>query len=391
MLMSMQDVSREYAAPLSVAGRSLSLFQLGTSLGAEVVDIVERMHGTISDGPSPLDQNESARTSGVARFAYSAIRGSFDAASFLSGHAARAATELVQDPPEGDAWIRVRAAINGVYGNTLASVRNPMAQPMKIIGRRGEGRTRVLFIHGLCMSELGWERGGQPDFARWCESELGAQTGYVRYNTGNGIPANGRELAGLLESLVSDERLSRLILIGHSMGGLLIRSAREFAERAQHTWVRRLTDVATLGTPHLGAPAARIGAWANGVLRVSPYTRPLSRLGDLRSEGIQDLRYGRVRSGPEHRAAGPARGSTEPRKRVKNFFIAATRSTETPEKSWRAKDDGLVPVASALGLSRDEERTVEPRRLRRHVVPSTDHMQLLGSPEVYGELREWLS
>ncbi len=387
----MPNSSRDLATPLAVAGRSLSLLQLGATLGAEAVDIVERMHGTIASAPSPLEQAQAERTRGIARFAYSAVRGSFDAATFLSGSAARATTGLSGEPAEGDGWIRVRAIINGAYGSTLASVGNPMAQPMKIVGRRGKGSTLVLFIHGLCMSELGWERGAHQAFADWCQEGLDAEIAYLRYNTGRGIPANGRALALLLEELNAAEAPDRLILIGHSMGGLLVRSAREFAERSQHTWLRRLTDVSMLGTPHLGAPAERIGNWANALLRVSPYTRPLSRLGDLRSEGIQDLRYGRVRSGPEHRAAGPAPRTGSRRRKVGNLFIAATRSTRTPEKNWPAKDDGLVPVASALGLSRDPERIIEPRLVRRHVVAGTDHMQLLGSPEAYAELRGWLS
>lgn len=387
----MPDTPPEVASPLAVAGRSLSLLQLGASLGAEAVDVVERMHGTIASTPSPLDRAESERTSGIARFAYSAVRASFDAATFLSGSAARATTDWSGDSAEGDSWIRVRAVINGVYGNTLASVQNPLAQPMQIVGRSGKGPTLVLFIHGLCMSELGWQRGEHPAFARWCQTELDAQIAHVRYNTGTGIAANGRELARLLENLMAAENPRRLILIGHSMGGLLVRSAREFAEREQHSWLRRLTHVATLGTPYLGAPAERVGNWANGVLRVSPYTRPLSRLADLRSEGIQDLRYGRIRRGPESRAAGPAPETERRRKKVENFFIAATRSPETPGQSWRAKDDGLVPVSSALGQSRDPERSIEPRRIRRHVVAATDHLELLGSPEAYHALRGWLS
>ena len=49
--------------------------------------------------------------------------------------------------------------------------------------------------------------------------------------------------------------MRRIALVGHSLGGLIIHSA--CAVEHESTWTERLTDVVTLGTPHLGSPVER--------------------------------------------------------------------------------------------------------------------------------------
>src|SRR5205807_2429793 len=77
----------------------------------------------------------------------------------------------------------------------------------------------------------------------------------------------GADLATVLESLVGawPVRVRRLILIGHSMGGLVIRSACHAATLAGCRWPALAGHVVTLGAPHHGAPLAKAvhaAAWA---------------------------------------------------------------------------------------------------------------------------------
>ena len=51
--------------------------------------------------------------------------------------------------------------------------------------------------------------------------------------------------------------VERIALVGHSMGGLIMRAAGAVATEVEPPWTELVSDVVTLGTPHLGAPIAR--------------------------------------------------------------------------------------------------------------------------------------
>ena len=74
---------------------------------------------------------------------------------------------------------------------------------------------------------------------------------HVRYNTGLHVSENGRGLARLLDEMVEEWpcQLEELVLIGHSMGGLVARSACHYGA----SWTDRVRHVFCLGSPHLGA------------------------------------------------------------------------------------------------------------------------------------------
>lgn len=378
-------------------GRAASLLHLGAELAGDVVDVVERMHGTIERTPLPLSKLRETHTWGITGLVYRAIRNSFAA---VSGSVGRVALQLDQVAGEqgqaSDGWLPVRAAINGVCGDALEEAGNPLAQPLRIASRGGvtESSTLVLFAHGLCMSERGWQRGSFAEFEAWCADELGAATAHLRYNTGRRISTNAAELSALLEDLVEAEAVKRLILVGHSMGGLLYRSACHQAREAEHCWPQVVTHVAMLGSPHNGSPWERLGNHANRLLKFSPYTLPLATFGDIRSSGIKDLRHGNLLASdwsavdPDHRH--------DPREPVplldtaQHMVLAATRSEQVPYHQWEARDDMLVPVASALGMSLNPNRHLSHPRLKREVIPNLDHLNMMGDERVWELLREWI-
>jgi len=366
-----------------------------------ITRIVESMHRTIQLAPGPLGKKPGDRPAGITGLVYRSILGSVR----LIGKGVDIGLAPVEGLlPEGepspvrDAFV---SALNGIYGDYLARTENPLAMEMSLRhqGRQvdpgdptealaacGEtlssGRLLVL-VHGLCLNDRHWLRKGH-DHGAALAADLGYVPLYLRYNSGLHIEANGAALAGMLETLVNNWRfpLRELVIVGHSMGGLVARSACHYAGKAGHAWRRRLSKLVFLGTPHHGAPLERSGHRLDHVLQFSPYSAPFTRIGKARSAGITDLRHGSItRSGPQH--VPLPRG-------VKSYAVAATLGERRSALGERLLGDGLVPLDSALGRHSDAARTLKIPRQRQWIAYRMGHMELLERPEVYVQLRAWL-
>ena len=90
-------------------------------------------------------------------------------------------------------------------------------------------------------------------------------------------------------------QLQDLVILGHSAGGLVCRSAYHYGTAAGHHWRRYLRDLIFIGTPHHGAPLEQWGNLVNLSLDLSTFSAPYARIAKIRSAGITDLRYGNVR------------------------------------------------------------------------------------------------
>jgi len=305
----------------------------------------------------------------------------------------------------------VLAALNGVLGDYLVASDNPLAIPMRLrsngrpltLDRQalGEdvphpGDKLVVLVHGLCMNDLQWHRKGQDHGASLARA-LGYTPLYLYYNSGLHISTNGRALADLLEQLVQEwpVPVRELAVVGHSMGGLVSRSACHYARRAGQAWLRRLQTLVFLGTPHHGAPLERAGNWVDTLVGASPYTAPLGRLGTIRSAGVKDLRYGNVidadweEVGTEH-MRDPREPVPLPRG-VHCFAIAATKQLQPGRASTHLRGDGLVPVKSALGQHAKAARSLSLPSSRQHICYGLDHFDLLSSREVRDRIHDWLT
>src|SRR4051794_18484453 len=203
----------------------------------------------------------------IAQGTYGAVRGGV----WL---AATAAAPAISD--DADAAI---AALNGLIGDVLEEEGSPLAIPMEIRRRGAPGPKVAVFVHGLGELERYW---GYADGLEGYSPVL------IRYNTGRAIAQNGASLAALLEALCEEWPVERLALIGHSMGGLVIRSA--CAQGGE--WTKRVQCTVALGTPHTGAPLEQAVYRLAGALQLAPETRPFARLLLRRSAGIRDLRRG---------------------------------------------------------------------------------------------------
>jgi pimeloyl-ACP methyl ester carboxylesterase len=189
--------------------------------------------------------------------------------------------------------------------------------------------------------------------------------------------------------------LDEVVIVGHSMGGLVARSACHYAKREGHGWLGKLRKLVFLGTPHHGAPLERLGHWLEILLSAVPHTAPLARLGEIRSDGIKDLRYGNLldedwqqaRSGGPHDSRTPVPLPAG----VQCFAVAASRRAKSAGRGARSAGDGLVPVRSALGQHDDASLDLSIPAHRQFIARGLNHFELRTNREVHERLRVWLS
>lgn len=360
-----------------------------------VTDMVEKMHHTIQLAHPPVGVSRAGQTSGLTGFVYRSIRGT----TRLLGQGLDAGMvpliALLPDKASNSTREALVSAINGIYGDHLAETGNPLAARMSLRYRGArldheqpgavpDARQKVLlFVHGLCLNEGHWTRNG-VNHGETLALELGYTPLYLRYNTGLPVAANGRELSEMLETLLGNwpNEICELAIAGHSMGGLVARSACHHGRLAGHEWLRHLDKLVFIGTPHHGAPLERGGTWLNQVMDMSPYAAPFARLANKRSAGISDLRHGSITIEPKAFVPLP--------NGVECFAMAASLAKKPGRLHQRLIGDGLVPVDSALGYHRDGTRNLEIPETHHWIGFETGHIELLGCGKVYAQLREWL-
>jgi pimeloyl-ACP methyl ester carboxylesterase len=291
------------------------------------------------------------------------------------------------------------SAINGIIGDRLAEEQSGLAIELAV---RRDGRDVpldpgsmseafptatsdvVVFLHGLSESESFWEKGAREGHASY-GTRLSEDTSwtpvYLRANTGLPIAENGVALASLLDSLVASwpTEVRRIALVGHSMGGLIMRSAcavvTDAPSRNQTSWTNLVSDVVTLGTPHLGAPIERGLALGVKALGRLPEAAPFGRILEYRSVGILDLRAGLA-------------ADVQNLPHARYHLVAATLASSPRHPVSETLGDLLVRYPSAIGRPR-RGREMFPGADVLHV--KGDHFDLLNHPEVYTALKGWLS
>lgn len=301
------------------------------------------------------------------------------------------------NPESTPAWQRHASAIlNGFLGDWLEARNNPLAVPMAVHHNgaalvqegpsiEGAGSTVCLFIHGLMELETIWDYPGGS--GGHYGSVLAGASGErltslsLRYNSGRPIHRNGQDLAGTLEQLVAawPVPVERLVLVGHSMGGLLIRSACHYGQVAGHGWLNLLSDCVYLGSPHDGSWLAKGAKAAAGMMNQMPrdYLKVVGEVIDLRSEGIRNLSRGEVlEQGADDPPLVPG---------VRHYVICGllARSRQHPVNALFG--DALVHESSAQGRERDGWTLAGMASF-----PGVGHVRLAHHPEVAKQLVEWL-
>ncbi len=295
----------------------------------------------------------------------------------------------------GGAGRSVNAVVNGLIGDRLVRDRPRLAIPLavRVDGQdvpldaaglaaafpAASGRLVVL-LHGLCESDEAWDQGRERTGTTYAEALAadGWTPVVLRANTGLSLRENGVALSALLQRVVEDwpTDVTRIALVGHSMGGLVFRAAGAVSTDADLPWTTKVSDVVTLGTPHLGAPLAQgVGHGSRGMARF-PETSAFGRILDWRSVGVHDLVAGLTEDVP-----------ALPHARYR--LVAATLSASARHPVGHLLGDWMVRVPSAYGRDRYGAELFPGADVLH--VGSTGHLRLLNHPEVLRALREWLA
>ena len=379
---------------------------------AGIVELVEAMHHRISIIPRIGARSERERTTGITRLVYRSVRGVTDLAGYGIDVLLASLAPAVGERSTWPGREAMLAGLNGVLGDYLAASANPLAITMCLrrggVALPGERRSLaaaipqaggkvVVLVHGLCRNDLQWTR-KQHDHGAALARDLGYTPVYLHYNSGLHVSVNGRAFARQLETLVRlwPVPVTELVLIGHSMGGLVARSACHYGALAHNGWLRRLEKLVFLGTPHHGAPLERGGNWVDALLTASRYSAPFARLGRIRSAGITDLRFGNVVDEDWNRhdrfaRTGDRRVAVPLPQRVACYAIAGMTSKTPRNADGKWIGDGIVPLSSALGRHANPRLALGFDECRQQVFRGTNHFDLLSRQEVYEQIRRWLA
>lgn len=388
----------------------LDLLRILADGAAGVTEMAEHLHSSILKTPG-LEPLTLGPVRGITQLVYNGVGGAFR----WTGKGLRAVMGRLPKQSDRRPVSRGReaavAALNGVLGDYLAETDNSLALDFCV---RLDGRAvalepqalaeafpaatdkLVILVHGLCMSDLQWRRHGH-DHGAALGREFGYTPIYVSYNSGLHISTNGDALAEALETLIAGwpVEIERLVIVAHSMGGLVARSACLAGEKAGNAWRRRLDKIVFLGTPHHGAPLEKVGNWIEANLLGIPYAGAFARLGRVRSAGITDLRFGvligdnwegrdRFARAPDTRTPAPLP------KNVKCYAIAGTVGRSSGSVANAIATDGLVQMTSALGQHEDAAQTLRFGRDRKWIARQTGHLDLLSRQDVYERVASWL-
>ncbi len=388
-----------------------ALSRLGGQAFAGLVSRIEQVHQAIGRRAftpiGPAGAPARLVHDLVARGAYLAVREAGPAVAALGGETAAllgAGGEPAGREPRGNLAV---AALNAVAGDQPGLA--PLAIPMAVrAGGSDVGRTApavaaafpqatprlAVFVHGLAETEDSWRRqaGQSAPYGHRLREEFGCTPVYVRFNTGRHVSESGHDLADLLDGLMMTwpAPVDEILLVGHSMGGLVIRSACHYGRQAEAAWVDRVRHVFYLGSPHLGAALARMAGLAGWALGQVPETRPFASL-VTGSSSVRDLRYGYVLDDDwtgcdqdcclrDHRSDTPLLATAN------HYAISATVTADPGHPFGAVVGDLLVQPASAHGRRGARQHVPFPLETGRRL-GGMHHFDLLNHPDVWAAMR----
>ncbi|MFU8840335.1 MAG: esterase/lipase family protein [Nitriliruptoraceae bacterium] len=387
-----------------------------------VVGAVEDIHRAASDGAyrwlgplgRPVQRSTDAATDAAYRAVRSGLRGTGEvvaAACHLGARVAAAPTPAAPSPSR--AATKARAIAQGALASELLAVTPSFEEDLSLRhpGRSGPldpaqlasavptaSSRLVVFVHGLVDTEQVWfPSDAQTATLPAAVEASGATPLFVRYATGRPIERNGRDLDAALEAVVASwpVPITSLTLVGHSMGGLLLRAACAAAVDRGARWLERLDDLVYLGTPHLGSwleKVANVTSWT--LRRTSRHAAPIGALLDRRSQGIKDLRYGTTEEAawPEGLVDGLLTGRPVDAAwlgGVRHHLVVGRLHADPGHPLNAVLGDALVRASSAMGAGR--WRRIGGATSTRVTAVDASHVGLPRDTEVAAVLREVLA
>ena len=386
--------------------------QLALDLFDGTAGIVERMHRSITRratrlvGSSPEIGDLLIDTLSPYQLMRSTTRG-LQHGLRLAGHPF---DQVDRPESDGSASTKLLGALNGICGDHLEATDNPLGLSMSLhtasaaleltpaglaLGLDHVSSDIVVMVHGLGLSHEYWHRNDKQSIGHALHERADTTSLYANYNTGRHISTNGQDLADQLEQLVSNWPVAvrSLNLIGHSMGGLVIRSACWYAEQAGSSWLEPLAHAVYMGSPHHGAALAKGSHLLTYAMLQTEHAAPLA-LGQYTSNGVKDLRHGNLldedwhgldqdQQRKDNRRAVPLTDHAE------HYFLAASISSSAIPQSLLG--DLLVRLGSATGHHRDELKRLATDTDHCRVFHGLNHLDLLDNKVVREQIVDWLT
>jgi pimeloyl-ACP methyl ester carboxylesterase len=306
------------------------------------------------------------------------------------------------------------SVLNGMFGDLLDERQSPLALPMTF--RYGGAELRLdrealaeeladatsavcVFVPGLMSSDAVWRFPGRAEmtYGSRLAADRNVTSVFLSYNSGRHVSDNGKQLALMLEALATawPVELGELSLVGHSMGGLVIRSASRYGTVNGHAWVKKLRRVFLLGAPLSGAPLEKVLHLADFTLSTiwNPVTRIVGRALRRRSAGVKDLRFGALVeedwSGHDpdalrwpHRTPVPLIATAD------HYLIAGTLTGRSDHPAAQVLGDPVVTCFSATGRTLSAWGAIVATTHMR-TLPGVGHLALAHNDDVYQQMLAW--
>lgn len=307
----------------------------------------------------------------------------------------------------------LRALVQGFHGDKMVATGSALAYPMTLrrsgsdvpITKRGLASAYpdasdqiVVFVHGFIGTEQMWKRRADRDplgrrlsYGRRLEADGDFSALWVRYNTGQRVSRNGRDLRDLLRRVHArwPRPVRRIVLVGHSMGGLVCHSALAQAD-LDEPWTEVTSDTVTLGTPHHGTPLERAANTAASELASREVTRWIADIIRYRSDGIRDMRHGNLVPADwlDHDPEDPLdrRTHARPHEHVRHLAVVATVPRDPDGLLAGFLGDLVVGRDSARGWSADPAQGAVGSS-QTVVLGGMNHLDLLNHHRVYALMR----
>ena len=382
---------------------------MDTTIG--VTDLVEETHRQVVYPPFLPSTTIQNLITKIAGFTFSNIRWSTKVIGNSVSKILKHLTPAIVNIKSSDKKEVLLSVLNGVIGDYLEEKENPLkidmqfryqskaiqidSESLKETYPKINGKI-LLMIHGSCMNDIQWNHKNH-NHGEILSEELNKTPIYLNYNSGKHISTNGKELNKNLQKLIENwpVPVEEVVIIAHSMGGLLTRSALYYAGQNDNKWTKHLKKVAFLGTPHHGSHVERIGNYLDLILESVPYLKPFARLGKIRSAGVTDLRYGNLvdedwqHSGRFERKGDQRKHIQLPNK-IEFFAVAATTGKESAHASAQILGDSLVDIKSALGQHKKTAKNLNFKEENTWIVYENNHLELLSNPKILDKLKTWL-
>jgi hypothetical protein len=253
----------------------------------------------------------------------------------------------------------------------------------------------IILIHGLMNDDNIWHSNPEDLIQRmgsFLEKQNKANILYLRYNTGRHISQNGQDFSLLIQNLLDFYRkdITEIVIMAHSMGGLVTRSACYYAGKLDHNWISILKKVFLIGVPNEGSYVARIAHMTQYFMRkIDPTDNDkVAKFFEIRSNGIKDLSFGFLidedwqNTDYENKKVVKAT-KILPLKNVEYFLIAGIVSDEKSKKKiFNFFGDGLVEKKSALS-NLFKENEMQSGLVNFKLFENENHLALLESKEVH--------